>query len=259
MITKPNEKVLARTLYFETDHSHIEIADAIGINRKTLYLWMKEGEWQRLKQAARQAPAIVVDNLFEQLTELNHNILSRPAGSRFPTREEAEVSRKLILSIDKMKKQATLSDNIQVLKNFTTYIQSMDPALAKQVITIADDFIKICAKDGTHPYEMEYPSDNEPEEITPRESVLASEHVPQHSAAPVKEEQQHHPQTVQHQVHQDEMDTVERQENISPYREGIEEIIDPDPHPWYSKTLRVGNITVRFGRHLSGPQANTGS
>lgn len=246
MITKANEKLLARTLYFETDKTQAEIAATLNINPKTLYLWMKDEEWRKLKRAARQAPAIIVDNLYNQLAELHNSITSRPEGNRFPTREEAEISRKLILSIDKIKRQATLSDNIQVMKSFTSYLNSINPDLAKQVILVADDFIKTKCKDDFSPYDMEYQYDDN------------SNDIPEPVQEPVQEETGEL-STMQPQASADEDPTAEpntraneehTQNENAPmrYREGVEEIYNPNLSPLYYKELRVGNITIQFGR-----------
>ena len=47
----------ARDMYLNTNFTQKEIADKLGINPKTIYLWIKKGKWDEMKAAARQAPA----------------------------------------------------------------------------------------------------------------------------------------------------------------------------------------------------------
>lgn len=153
----------ARNLFFQTELSQAEIARIMGINTKTLYRWIKQFEWRRIKAAARQAPAAIVERLYLQLLDLNNSICSRPEGSRIPTMEEAELNRKLIVSIGKLGKQVTRSEAIQVLTNYTSYISTQNIDDAHMATQYADKYLCGQFKDGFQPYELEYEL-NEPED-----------------------------------------------------------------------------------------------
>lgn len=130
----------ARNLYFQTDMTQTDIADIIGVSDQTVYRWIKQNNWKQMKEAARQAPIAIVEMFYKQLYALNSSICNR--DEPIPTLQESEINRKLINSIDKLKKQASLSENIQVLMGFTGFLNRIDNELAKTVVLHADRYLK---------------------------------------------------------------------------------------------------------------------
>lgn len=130
----------ARNLYFQTDMKQVDIASLLGISDKTLYRWIRQDNWKQMKEAAKQAPLAIVEMLYKQLYDLNYSICTRE--SAVPSLQEAETTRKLINSIEKLKRQASLSENIQVLMAFTGFLNKIDNELAKQVVVHADHYLK---------------------------------------------------------------------------------------------------------------------
>src|ERR1700748_53576 len=114
----------ARNLYFQTDMKQADIAALVGIDTKTLYRWIKQDNWKQMKIAAKQAPIAIVEMLYKQLHALNSSICERDVP--IPSLEEAEITRKLINSISKLKQQASHSENIQVLMGFTGFVNKID-------------------------------------------------------------------------------------------------------------------------------------
>jgi len=94
----------ARNLYFEGNKSQVEIAQELRISERTLYNWIKQGAWERLRQNANIAPVVVLNDLVNALREIQTNIAGRDIGLRFPNPQEADTIRKLINSITKMEK-----------------------------------------------------------------------------------------------------------------------------------------------------------
>lgn len=171
----------ARNLYFQTDMTHADIAAIIGVSDQTIYRWIKQNNWKQMKEAAMRAPLAIVEMLYKQLYALNNNICTR--DEPVPTLQESEINRKLINSIDKLKKQASLSENIQVLMGFTGFLNKMDNDLAKKVVTYADQYLKDkmgAASLGFYeePEEELTPMEEEAPPQTPPVEHSAPEHVP---------------------------------------------------------------------------------
>lgn len=172
----------ARNLYFQTDMKQADIASIVGISDRTLGRWIKADNWKQMKEAAQQAPIAIVEMLYKQLHALNDSICQRE--SPIPTLQEAEINRKLINSIDKLKKQASLSENIQVLMGFTGFLNKMDNELAKKVVLYADQYLK--EKKGYAPLGF-YEDDEEeqPEETQQQDTAVKQQgtgNVPQPGA-----------------------------------------------------------------------------
>lgn len=171
----------ARNLYFQTDMKQTDIAAIVGISDKTLYRWIVQNNWKQMKEAAKLAPLAIVEMLYKQLYDLNAAICGRE--SPIPTLQEAETTRKLINSIDKLKRQASLSENIQVLMGFTTFLNKFDNDLAKQVVIHADHYLK--ERIGHAPLGF-YEEEEEPREAiseTPAVEQSSKTTVPQSTAA----------------------------------------------------------------------------
>lgn len=89
----------ARKHYFAGTYTQKEIAELTGVPIRTLYDWIKDGQWEQLRRNANQVPALILENLVTQLTALQKQILSREESSCVPTHLEAETQRKLIAAI----------------------------------------------------------------------------------------------------------------------------------------------------------------
>ena len=146
----------ARSLFFQTDKSQGEIAAEVGISDKTLYLWTKEGDWRRLRSASNLMPSLIIDNFYAQVQELNNEIRSREPGKRYPNLQEAEIFRKMMLTIDRSKKRATQPQYMEMFQTFISWVQPQNNDHTKLFTNYADGFLKSRSTAGFHPYDIEY-------------------------------------------------------------------------------------------------------
>ena len=139
------------------DTTQKSIAKQVNVSERTIHSWIKENHWDKLRQAARSAPAVIAENMFSQLVELQNDIASREVGKRYPTMQEAELTRKLCLSIDRMKSAPGLSQSMQVLQLFRTFAKDRyDSHFQFQLHRVIEHFLEGNAKNGFMPYQMEY-------------------------------------------------------------------------------------------------------
>jgi len=92
----------AHALFMSGHYTQIEIANRVGITRRTLYNWMQEGQWQRARQNAIIAPTIITENFISAIIELQTAISQRPVGLRYPTPQETNTLSKLLACISRM-------------------------------------------------------------------------------------------------------------------------------------------------------------
>jgi len=155
MEPKPPQQEVARTLYFMTDKTQEEIATMVGVNRRTVWLWSKKGNWREIKLAARNAPAAIAENLYTQLVSLTGYIKEREQN--YPTLPEAETIRKMVMSLNQLNHRLTLGENIQMLANFISHISKTDLKLSQEIASAADKYL--LAKTtitGDHPTHIDY-------------------------------------------------------------------------------------------------------
>jgi transposase len=156
---KPDKKSLARTLYVVEGKSQKEIALAVGVSERTVYTWIHQYAWQKLKLAALQAPLAICDNLSSQLVEMQNNIAAREPGKRFPTQQEADITRKLITSIEAVKKNQSLAHNMQMMEAFRDFVRPLNGMFSKQLAHYANKFLNARDRNGYAPYQVEYGSE----------------------------------------------------------------------------------------------------
>ncbi|MES2701475.1 MAG: helix-turn-helix domain-containing protein [Bacteroidota bacterium] len=154
----------ARHLYLNCGKTQREIATEIGVSERTLYTWIRQYAWEQLKLAAYQAPALIAENLCSQLVELQNTIAAREPGHRYPTKDEAEITRKLLAGLDKIKRYPSKSQTLQVLALFRdhlrkSYGKDAARAFGMQMMSFLDND----PVNGYQPYEMEFGA----EKITP--------------------------------------------------------------------------------------------
>jgi len=128
--------------------SQTQIAELLNVNRKTLYLWMKEGNWQQVKRSARHTPSILAEQYYRQLAAINDKIEAREEQP-YPTREEAEIIRKLTLTIGRIKTGQTMSEHIETMTRFMEQLKTEAPALVKEILPYTDSFIKKAKQPST--------------------------------------------------------------------------------------------------------------
>jgi|GEM_PF-1015442 len=153
---KSPQQSQARDLYLNTGLSQKEIAQYVSVSEKTIYLWIKQQSWDKLKQASLAAPAMIVDNLFSQLVELQNHIAAREEGNRFPTLHEAEVTRKLIQCIDKLKLYPSQGACMQMMRSYLDFIGTGNEELRNQTLTYTKDFLQGRSINGFTPYDISY-------------------------------------------------------------------------------------------------------
>jgi hypothetical protein len=155
-----NTKEQARQMYMSGNYSQRDIAKELSISERTVYNWIQNNTWDKLRQAAYAAPAIIAHNLCNQLVELQNAIATREPGQRYPTMQEAAITGKLIAGIEKMKKYPSLPQNIQVLETFKQYVSpKVDRKFNRDLKIFSDGFLQAEAKNGFFPYQVEYQTD----------------------------------------------------------------------------------------------------
>lgn len=149
----------ARHLYFAQAKTQKEIAQMLNICEKTIYNWIKRFSWDQMRQAARQAPALISENLCSQIVELQNSIARREPGLRYATAEESLVMQRLVTMLDKMKKYPGLGMNMQIIHNFRNWASTRDKNFSRDLGLYSGLFLQGYAQNGYYPYEMEFGMD----------------------------------------------------------------------------------------------------
>jgi len=181
---KSQEFTQARELYMQGGLTQQQISALLDINRKTVGLWIQQGQWRQMRIAAQQTPAMLLQDFYNQLAVLNETIHQRGG---IPTIEESIVQRRLIMNIKSFDRQPT-SNYIQLYTELINEISKQDPELGKKVTLHADSLISQKSKNKNiyHLQDM-FLTDEEDEQEIDNNTL---NHIPPHcriepgSAAP---------------------------------------------------------------------------
>ncbi|MBS1585461.1 MAG: hypothetical protein JSS82_07920 [Bacteroidetes bacterium] len=155
---KKEQEQQARELFLTSEKSRSEIAAEVGVSEKTISNWSVKGHWHELKKASVQAPAVLIQQMYDEITQINNIVLSRPEGQRHPTAAEAELRRKIITSIRAVKRQLSTPELYQAIKSFVQYVTRRNPR-HRGLDFYIEEFISGDRDAGKHsirPSEMEY-------------------------------------------------------------------------------------------------------
>ena len=141
MAPKHQQRQLAKEIYLSTDKTQQEIADILDVNRRTIYLWIKEGKWEEMRLAAQQAPGIILQDIYNHITEINNSVRQREPADRCPTMQEVEKLRKLLNMTTVINKKHT-GGYMEAFEELVYFIARFDADLAKKVMIEADNYVK---------------------------------------------------------------------------------------------------------------------
>jgi hypothetical protein len=131
----------AQNLYFQTNLSKTEIANQLGVNRRTIMLWCQQGNWDRLKLSAQHLPAIVAEKCYFLLDHYTSHLLSSNAViSTFGPREAGTINQ-MAASIKKLKNRSAVNEAMEMFNFFIEYVKKQDPEMVDLVAPLVEGYI----------------------------------------------------------------------------------------------------------------------
>ena len=149
---KLDQQQQAHRLYFQTDLSKTQIADAVGISRRSLHNWIRDNHWEQIKRNAEVIPSFIAENCYQVLGNLTGHLLSADRLGQPATIQEVNAIYKLTLTINKLKAKNTLNESMETLAWFTESVERKDPELAQKLQPHLDEYITARAAKGTTQY-----------------------------------------------------------------------------------------------------------
>lgn len=129
---------IAYDLFVNTDKTQKEICEIVGWTQKTFTANKQKGMWEELKGAMTITPSEIILNLYKKMHDLSK-----------ADDIEADKLIKVASSIEKLKSnKATVSQTINVFKEFTNWLFSVDAELAKKTNIRQKEFIELMISNG---------------------------------------------------------------------------------------------------------------
>ena len=141
-LTNIQKKEWAQLLYLKENLTQQEIADKVGVSRRTVVSWVNAGKWEEMKTGLTMTREQQIMNIQRQIAEINRTIAERPQGERFANATESKTIAQLSAAIDKLEKDAGLKDLISSATRFLVWLRAIDINKAKEFGTLWDNFIR---------------------------------------------------------------------------------------------------------------------
>lgn len=145
----------AEQLYVFTGRSIDEIAEITGIPRRSLFHRAKTYKWTSIRMASLRSPAILVEEMYRELSTLTMTINQRPDGQKLATPQEAELRRKIINSITAVKKFPCHAEVIYIMQSLLRYSERAYHDDHKAVAKLIDGFLSQKDMYGYRSYQPE--------------------------------------------------------------------------------------------------------
>lgn len=130
-LSNEDKKTIAYDLYMNTQMSQKEICERVIITEATFTAWKQKHDWEIHKQAF----SITANNIVANLMEKAHNM-------SLEQKVDADALIKIVKSIESLTdKKITVSNIINVFKDFTTWAFDVDPEAAKQINKLQKGYI----------------------------------------------------------------------------------------------------------------------
>jgi len=131
-IGRKDKEALAFELFMHTDKTQKEIAEIAQVAEPTIRKWKEKGKWDELKSAQTLTAGNIIRQLYLRLDDL----------TKEGTKLDADKIIKLANAVEKLSnKQATISQTINVFKDFIGYCMERDPELGKKINELQKNYI----------------------------------------------------------------------------------------------------------------------
>lgn len=148
MVTMKAEQLQqAQRLYFQTDSSKSEIAETVGISRRTLHYWIRQNHWDHLKTHSGLMPTVLAANCYLILGKMQENILSPERADQPVTLQEVNAMHRMVVTIGKLNQRGTLSEQLEMLSAFTDFIEARRPDVVPLLDTLIGEYANAQAAD----------------------------------------------------------------------------------------------------------------
>lgn len=135
-----NKKKVAEVLYLTGEHTFVEIGEMLSVSEKTVRLWAKAANWEKLRASRMITPQRLLDDLYMLVNQIVEKINNRE--DRIATPDESLAISRLADSIKKMQTDVGIVEIVGVGTRFINFMRQIDLDKAKEVAKFFDAFLK---------------------------------------------------------------------------------------------------------------------
>ena len=232
------KKHLAKKLWFQTGLTKTQIASQLDLSRRTITYWVKEGNWNRLKDVSNHLPSILAENCYHIMGNLTESYLSERRLTNPVSPEEVGMLLKLANTVNKVKNRSTINESMEMFGFFLDGLRQRNPRLADELGPYIEEYISTRADI--------YRSDIMPEKFTAMKRLPWQEEDKAEERIDRREEYFSDPETIA--AYEANGIPLPEEESIS---------TDPgpgEPMPEYTQEMANNDRLVEYRKWLAGKE-----
>lgn len=134
-------KQQAKNLFLDTNLSKTEIAERLGVDRRTIRIWAQEGNWENLRRSSRHLPSMVAEKCYYLIDQYASHLLSENAAMSTFSLKEADAINKLASSIKKLKARSTVNESMEMFNFFLESVYRKNSQMAADISPYIEEYI----------------------------------------------------------------------------------------------------------------------
>jgi hypothetical protein len=138
---KNEQQQQAKHLYFQSSLNKTQIAELLGVNRRTVMLWVQQGNWDRLKLSSQHLPSMVVEKCYYMLNHYLDNLLAANGTISTFGPKEASAINQLATAIKKVRNRSAVNESMEMMSFFLDDVRRKDPNMAEAIMPFIEQYI----------------------------------------------------------------------------------------------------------------------
>ena len=135
-------KEQAQYIYLRENITNKALAERLGINEKTIAIWIDDGDWEELKTSVITTKMEQLRSLYKQLQLINQENIAALSDDDPNTKPNTDAIAKLSKAIKQLEGQSSTGEIISMAMELTRFVQKEDLEAAKVVVKWVDLFVK---------------------------------------------------------------------------------------------------------------------
>jgi DNA-binding XRE family transcriptional regulator len=140
---KNEQQEQAKEMYFQANFTKTEIAHKLGVTRKTILFWSKQGNWDQLRMSDRNMPSMVAEKCYYLIDQFASNLLLECNSISNLQLKHAQTIHLLASSIKRLKNRNTANESMEMFGFFLDGLNRREPELAEKIKPEIEDYITV--------------------------------------------------------------------------------------------------------------------
>jgi DNA-binding XRE family transcriptional regulator len=136
---KNEQRLHAKDLFLNTNLTKTQIAERVGVTRRTITSWSLEHSWDRLRRSAQLLPSMVTEKYYLLLDHRANQLLAEGSAGPAFTEKDANACSKMASVISKIKARSTVNESMEVFNYFLDELRHKDQQMAESITPFIEE------------------------------------------------------------------------------------------------------------------------